>query len=69
MYATKEELDTLNIRKFITLMEASKLTGIGVNKLRRYCVDHEDEIVIWIGTKRMVKRDRLENLLDREYSL
>lgn len=52
----------------LTLEEAARYMGIGINRMREICDAHE-ELNIWNGSRRMVKRQELENLIHREYSL
>ena len=42
--------------------------GIGINRMREIC-DANEELNIWNGSKRMIKRKELEDLIRREYSL
>ena len=43
----------------LTLEEAAVYSGIGINKLRKM-TDREDcAFVLWIGTKRLIKRRKL----------
>ena len=43
----------------LTLEEAAVYSGIGINKLRKM-TDREDcTFVLWIGTKRLIKRRKL----------
>ena len=49
----------------LTLDEASKLTGIGVNSLRDLTNDHL-ELVVYVGSKRLIKRQLLVDYLNNE---
>ena len=50
----------------LTLDEAAKLTGVGVNRLREIS-DREDCVfVLWVGNKRLLKRKKLEEYLDQQ---
>ncbi len=53
----------------LTLEEASEYTGIGVNKLRDMSNARNCEFVLWNGTKRMLKRKKLDDYLDSAYSI
>lgn len=48
----------------LTLEEAAAYTGIGINRLRTLTNEHES-LVIFIGKKRLVKRSKLEEYLDK----
>ena len=44
----------------LTLEEAAAYSGVGINKLRSLS-DHERcQFVLWIGSKRLIKRRRLD---------
>ena len=53
----------------LTLEEAAAYSGIGINKLRKLTDDEDCEFVLWIGTKRLIKRKRLDEYIDKAYSL
>ena len=53
----------------LTLDEAAAYTGIGVNKLRTLTDKEDCEFVLWIGTKRLLKRKKLDEFIERVYSL
>jgi len=53
----------------LTLEEAAAYSGVGSNKLRSLS-DHERcQFVLWIGSKRLIKRRRLDEYLDKAYSI
>ena len=52
----------------LSLDEAARYTGIGINRMREIC-DANEKLNIWNGTKRMIKRKELEALIQKEYSL
>ena len=52
----------------LTLEEAAAYTGIGENRLRDITHD-ELSLVLWVGTKRLIKRRALEKYIDRTYSV
>lgn len=53
----------------LTLEEAAAYTGIGVNKLRQLTNDKRCPFVLFVGTKRMIKRKRLDEYLEKCYSI
>jgi excisionase family DNA binding protein len=53
----------------LTLEEASVYFNIGQNKLREMSNDRNCTFVLWIGSKRMIKRRKLEEYLDKAYSI
>ena len=53
----------------LTLNEAAKYSGIGVNKLRDLSDAEDCPFVLWNGTKRLIKRKKLEEYCERLYSI
>lgn len=53
----------------LTLEEAAAYSGIGVNKLRMLTDDDDCEFVLWVGTKRLIKRKKLDEYIERSYSI
>ena len=53
----------------LTLEEAAAYTGIGVNKLRQLTNDKRCPFVLFVGTKRMIKRKRMDEYLEKCYSI
>ena len=53
----------------LTLEEAAVYSGIGINKLRKM-TDREDcTFVLWIGTKRLIKCRKLDEYVEKAYSI
>ena len=53
----------------LTLEEAAAYSGIGINKLRQMTDDENCEFVLWIGTKRLIKRRKLDEYIEKMYSV
>lgn len=53
----------------LTLEEAAAYTGVGINKLRKLSNNENCKFVIFIGTKRMLKREALKEYLSKQYSI
>lgn len=53
----------------LTLEEAASYTGIGINKLRELSNTEDYNFVLWNGSKRLLKRKKLEEYLNRAYSI
>lgn len=53
----------------LTLEEASAYCGIGVNRLRKISDKENCPFVLWIGTKRLIKRKKLDEYLEKAYSV
>ena len=56
-------------KSYLTLEEAAMYSGIGINKLRKMTDSEQCDIVLWNGTKRMIKRRKLDEYLDGAYSV
>lgn len=53
----------------LTLDEAAAYTGIGQQKLRDMSNDENCGFVLWNGSKRMFKKERLKEYLYNAYSI
>lgn len=53
----------------LTLEEAAAYSGIGIYKLRELSDKEDCEFVLWIGTKRLLKRKKLDEYIERSYSI
>ncbi len=53
----------------LTLEEAAEYFNIGVNKLRKITDEDDCHCVLWIGSKRLIKRKLFEAYLEKAYSL
>lgn len=53
----------------LTLEEAAAYSGIGINKLRSLSDKEDCEFVLWIGTKRLIKRKKLDEYIEKVYSI
>ena len=51
-------------RSLLTINEASDYTGIGINRLRSLTSNRNCDLVIWVGSKRMFKRKKLDEYLE-----
>lgn len=56
-------------KPYLTLEEAACYFNIGINRLRDMSNEDDCEFVIWIGSKRLFKRKKLEQFLETQYSL
>ena len=59
----------MNERVNLTLAEAVVYTGIGREKLREITDQEDCDFVLWVGRKRLLKRKKLEQYLEKMYSL
>ena len=53
----------------LTLEEAAAYSGIGINKLRKLSDSEQCKFVLWIRTKRLIKRRLLDEFTEKMYSL
>ena len=53
----------------LTLEEAAAYSGIGINKLRKMTDDERCTFVLWIGSKRLIKRTKLDEYISNAYSI
>ena len=53
----------------LTLEEAAAYFSIGINKLRNMTNDEHCPFVLWVGSKRLIKRKAFEKFLEGAYSL
>lgn len=53
----------------LTIEEAAAYSGIGRNKLRELTENENCQFVLWIGTKRLVKRKKLDEYIEKAYSI
>lgn len=69
MHMDKKYMVPVWIKPLLTLEEASALTGIGINKMRDI-TNENDDLVLYNGSKRLIKREKLINyLLSIDYSI
>lgn len=53
----------------LTLEEAAAYSNIGMHKLREITDDEDCSFVLWIGSKRLIKREQFDKYLSSTYSL
>lgn len=53
----------------LTLEEAAAYTGIGICRLREITDNKASPLVLWVGTKRLIKRKALEKYIEETYSV
>ena len=51
----------------LTLGEAAEYFNININKLREMTSDTNCDYILLNGTKKLIKKDRLEKYLDSQY--
>lgn len=53
----------------LTLDEAALYSGIGKNRIRALTDDENCPFVLWVGTKRLIKRKLFDEYISRQYSI
>ena len=53
----------------LTLKEASIYSGIGINKLRQLTNDDNCNFVLWVGSKRLIKRKVFDSYIEKIFSI
>ena len=53
----------------LTLEEAAAYSGIGINKLREITNEQNCDFVLWVGSKRLLKRKGVDRYLEKAYSI
>lgn len=53
----------------LTLEEAALYSGVGIGKLRDISNRDNCPFVLWNGTKRLLKRKKLDEYLEKSYSI
>lgn len=53
----------------LTLEEAAAYSGIGINKLRDLTSEQNCQFVLWVGSKRLIKRRLFDKFIEQEYSI
>lgn len=64
-----ESREALDQKPLLTLREAAQYTGVGINRLRTMSNEPGCDYVLFIGNKRMFKRDLLMRFLTQAYSI
>lgn len=64
-----KEIVPINKKCLLTLDEAVQYTGLGHQKLRDISNEEDCSFVLWNGSKRMLKRVKLEEYLNKVYSI
>ncbi len=59
----------LSEKKYLTLNEASIYFGIGKQKIRELSNARNCKFVLWVGNKRLIKRELFERFLDESFSI
>ena len=53
----------------LALEEAAKYFNVGTNKLRKLTNNEDCNFVLWVGNKRLIKRELMDEYLKKQYSI
>lgn len=53
----------------LTLEEAARYSGVGIAKLRELSGRKDCDFVLWNGSKRLLKRKKLDAYLEKQFSI
>ena len=53
----------------LTLTEAAKYFNVGMDKLRKITNDEDCNFVLWVGNKRLIKRELMDEYIKKQYSI
>lgn len=53
----------------LTLEEAAAYSGIGINKIRELTSGEDCKFVLWVGSKRLIKRKLFDCYIEKCYSI
>ncbi len=53
----------------LTLEEAAAYSGIGIHKLRSLTDSEDCDFVLWNGAKRLIKKSKFLEYIERQYSI
>ena len=53
----------------LTVEEAASYSGIGITKIKEISNDDRCPFVLWVGTKRLIKRRQFDAYIDKMFSI
>ncbi len=68
-YERKVELVPVWQKALLTMEETTAYSGLGRNVLIKISEDPKLDIVVWSGRKRLFKRKKLDEYIDKLYSV
>ena len=57
------------LKSNLTIEEAAVYSGIGRNKLRELTNDERCPFVLYVGSKRLIKRRKFDEFIEKAYSI
>lgn len=53
----------------LTLEEAAAYSNIGINRIREISNDDKCPFVLWVGNKRLIKRRKFDEYIEKQFSI
>ncbi len=53
----------------LTMEEAAAYSNIGINKIREISNDDRCPFVLWVGNKRLIKRRKFDEYIEKQFSI
>lgn len=53
----------------LTMEEAAAYSNIGINKIREISNDNNCPFVLWVGNKRLIKRRKFDEFVEKQFSI
>ena len=53
----------------LTVEEAAAYTGIGIKKIREMSSGDKCPFVLWVGNKRLIKRRKFDEYVEKQFSI
>lgn len=53
----------------LTVEETAAYSGIGINKIKELSNDEDCPFVLWVGAKRLIKRKKFDDYIERQFSI
>ena len=53
----------------LTIEEAAEYSGIGIHKIRQLTDKNGCDFVLWNGNRRLIKRKKFDDYIDKSYSI
>lgn len=66
--ATEESIPVWE-KPYLTLHEAAAYFNIGIGRLRDMSNEDDCDFIVWVGSKKLFKRRKLESFIDTQYSI
>ena len=65
----KKSIVNIENKFTLTVKEAAEYFNIGENRIREMSDQNDCHFVLWVGSKRLIKRKKFEDHLNGQYSI